>query len=317
MKKFFTAIALSICAIPSCRASMGELELGSRFVYSNVTKFSDALKDYNMFYSVNTDYRIVNNLLKDNAIEFLSFPMCFGINAAYSFFFTDSFGIGCRMGWQIGNFRVLTITRSKFAEYVKKYEEENNDSKEPLTGISENLVYKLFCGDLNFDILLEWDFLSNIHNFTNYSRYGWCLIGSLGASMHFLIEREFMPDGASIATFMEDNKDKTKEKEFTLKDKIADKISLFNIGIVGGISTITPINIGLALEGNFFFNNLFQKPTIAKVNDEIKNNDENADPEAKYSVSSKLWQVAMNLFYDFAPLINSYEVANEIDIENW
>lgn len=314
MKKFFTAIALSICTLPSCRASMGELELGSRFVYSNVTNFSDALKDYNMFYSINTNYRIVNNLLKDNAIEFSSFPMCVGINAKYSFFFTDSFGIGFRMGLQMGNIRVLTISRSKFAEFVKKYE-DNNDSEEPLTEISEDLVYKLSCHDLNFDILFEWDFLSNIHNFTNYSRYDWCLIGSVGTSMHFLIEREFGGRG-SIATFVE-TKDEVDKTLSTLKDKIADKISLFNIGVVGGISTITPINVGLALEGNFFFNNLFRKPTIANVNDEIRSNDADADPEAKYSVSIKLWQVVMNLFYDFAPLINSYEAANEIDIENW
>lgn len=302
---FFNILCIS--SLSQAHAVDG-LKFGVSLQNNNITNAKESFFDYNLIY-YNAEVPVYN-YIKDNASSFTKINLGTTIFTEYSFFFTESLGLGAEFSYGFGNLQTIELDGDKIKEKINRLNQEVYSSQEKKTlinGGKENR--KLMYHSLELALLLKYDILGNTTKYIDYGRTGWSLVANLGPLINFLVSKDISTEERMTNTYHEGEK----------AINPSEMINLFNFGVRLSVDFITPSNLGFTLGGTAMFMNIFREPDITNK----KQSQTVQDPSKKLGLIGTFKQKSIRfsefaeIYFDFAPFINNYEEKQEIDIEEW
>ena len=308
-KNFFTfcsLILLNILFVNSLSRAhaVDGLKFGVSLQNNNITNAKESFFDYNLIY-YNAEIPIYN-YIKNDASSFAKINLGTTIFTEYSFFFTESLGIGTEFSYGYGNLQTVELDGDKINEKINR-SNIDDDKKISIPGGKEER--KLMYHSLELTLLLKYDILGNTTKYIDYGRSGYSLVANLGPLINFLVSKDISTEQKMTNIYHEGEK----------AILPSEMINLFNFGIRLSVDFTTPINLGFTLGGTAMFMNIFREPDIAnkKQSQDVKNKNSKLELIGTFKQKSMRFSEFVEIYFDFAPFINNYEEKQEIDIEKW
>jgi hypothetical protein len=161
------------------------LKFGVSLQNNNITSAKESFFDYNLIY-YNAEIPIYN-YIKNDASYFTRINLGTTIFTEYSFFFTESLGIGTEFSYGYGNLQTVELDGDKINEKINRSNIDDSKKNSIPRGKEER---KLMYHSLELTLLLKYDILGNTTKYIDYGRSGYSLVANLGPLINFLVSKD-------------------------------------------------------------------------------------------------------------------------------